>query len=88
MESLVLQMGKYSFHVSITTGQAILRLVSAKNTLQIGNYHCPADLLFDWFGFDQTSKTVVNATVAKQLNPIKINRRSSVILPLKLVFSG
>ena len=83
-----MQMGKDSFHVSITTGQAILRLVSAKNTLHIGNYHCPADLLFDWFRFDQTSKTVVNATVAKQLNPIKINRRSSVILPLKLVFSG
>ena len=53
MESLVLQMGKDSFHVSITTGQAILRLVSAKNTLHIGNYHCPADLLFDWFGSDK-----------------------------------
>ena len=24
-----------------------------------GNYQCMADLLFDWFGFDQTSKTVL-----------------------------
>ena len=35
------------------------------------------DLLFDRFGFDQTSKTVVNSTKAKQLNPDK-NRRSVV----------
>ena len=27
----------------------------------MGKYHCMADLLIDWFGFDQTSKTVVNA---------------------------
>ena len=25
-----------------------------------GKYHCTADLLFDWFGFLQTSKCVVN----------------------------
>ena len=25
-----------------------------------GNYHCMADLLFDRFGSDQTSKSVVN----------------------------
>ena len=30
-----------------------------------------ADLLFDWFGFDHTSKTVVHSTQAKQLNPKK-----------------
>ena len=36
-----------------------------------------ADLLFDWFGFDQTMKTVVHSTLAKQqLNPNnKINRK-------------
>ena len=33
-----------------------------------------ADLLFDWFGFDQTSKAVGNSSQAKQPNPIKINR--------------
>ena len=36
-----------------------------------------ADLLFDWFGYDQTSKTVVLSTKAKQVNPYKINRRSA-----------
>ena len=41
------------------------------NTYHRGNYHCMADLLFDWFGFDQTSKTVVHSTFAKQLNPKK-----------------
>ena len=30
------------------------------------------DLLLDWLGFGQTSKTVVNS---KQLNPNEINRR-------------
>ena len=25
-------------------------------------YHCTADLLFDWFGFDTTSKTAVHST--------------------------
>ena len=27
-----------------------------------------ADLVFDWFGFDQTSKVVVDSTNANQLN--------------------
>ena len=35
-----------------------------------------ADLLFDWFGFDQTIKLVVHSTYPKQLNPNKINKRS------------
>ena len=33
-----------------------------------------ADLLFDWFGFDQTSKYVI----ARQLNPNKIDMWSTV----------
>ena len=38
-----------------------------------------AVLLFDRFGFDQTSKAVANSTSAKQpKNPNKINRRSAV----------
>ena len=37
-----------------------------------------ADLLFDWFGFDQTSKADSNSTQAKQLNPNKISKRSAV----------
>ena len=62
--------------------------IATENTQHRGKYHCTSDLLSDWFGFDQTSKTVVCATEAKQLNPNKINRRSAVILlPIKLVFS-
>ena len=34
-----------------------------------GKYHCTTDLVFDWFGFDQTSKSAVDLTYAKQLNP-------------------
>ena len=45
-----------------------------------GKYHCKAELLFDLFGFDQTSKTVIHSTLAKQLNPNKINRRSAIHL--------
>ena len=36
--------------------------------------HCMADLLFDWFGFNQSSKSVSNSTQAKQLK----HRRSAV----------
>ena len=42
-----------------------------ENTDHMGKYHCTADILFDWFGFDQTSKYVANTTYAKQLNPKK-----------------
>ena len=34
------------------------------NTHHRGKYHCPADLIFDLFGFDQTSKAVANSTWA------------------------
>ena len=33
---------------------------------------------YDWFGFEQTSKSVAYSTCAKQLNPNKINRRRRV----------
>ena len=54
-------------------------------------YHCTAELLFNWFGFDQASKAVANSTIAKHLNQHKMNRTSvsrTVIVPLKSVFSG
>ena len=35
-------------------------------------------LLFDWFGFGRTSKSVVNLAFAKQLNPNQSNRRSAL----------
>ena len=36
-----------------------------------------ADLLFDWFGLDQPSKTDVHSALAKQVIPNKINRSSA-----------
>ena len=48
-------------------------LVEPENTHHIGKYHCTTDL-FDWFGFDRTSKTVVHSISAKQLNPHKVNK--------------
>ena len=30
--------------------------------------HCMDDLLFDWFGFDQTSNSLVHSIKAKHLN--------------------
>ena len=50
----------------------------AKNTHHMGKYHSTADLLFDWFGFDQTSKADANSTKAKQLKPNKIYKRSAI----------
>ena len=53
-------------------------LLKTENTHKRGKYHCTTDLLFDWFGFNQTSTTVANSTYAKQLNPNKINTRSAI----------
>ena len=52
----------------------------SKNTHQRWKYLCMADLLFDCFRFDQYIETVVNLTEAKQLNPYKIKRMSSLKL--------
>ena len=42
------------------SSNAMIELVTINpgNTHHWGNYHCMADLLFDWFGLDQTSKAV------------------------------
>ena len=37
----------------------------AKNNYHKGKDHCTVDLLFDWFGFGQTSKTADQSTLAK-----------------------
>ena len=47
---------------------------NTENAHHRGEYHCTADLLFEWFRFDQTSKTGVHSTIAKHLKPKKINR--------------
>ena len=46
-------------------------IINSENTqlLHKGKYHCKADLLFDWFGFYQTCKSLSNSTQDKQLNP-------------------
>ena len=41
--------------------------------LQKVKCHCTVDLLFNWFRFNQTSKSVVNSAQAKQLN-LKTNK--------------
>ena len=41
---------------------SFLLKVEAENTHQRGKYRSAADLLLDWFGFDQSSKTVVHST--------------------------
>ena len=37
-------------------------IICAENTHLRGKYNCIADLLFDWFGCDQTNKIFVNST--------------------------
>ena len=56
----------------------------AENTHHRGKYHCVDKVLFDRFGFDQTSKTVFSFNMTKALNQNKINRRSAIqwYLPL------
>ena len=73
-------------------------IVCSKNTRHRGKYHCKADLLFDWFGFSQTSKSDANSIIDiliqyKQSKAVgsKQNKEEVshiVILPFKLVFSG
>ena len=57
--------------------QSQSHFVRLENTHHRGKYHWMNDLLFNWFGFDQMSRTVVHSTLANQLNPNKINRRSA-----------
>ena len=73
---------------------SLKQLVVSENThlLHKGKCHCMADLLFDWFGFDQTCKSLSNSTQAKQLNLNWSNRSSAIQwdfpLQSKWVFSG
>ena len=52
----------------------------------MGKYHCTADLLFDWFGFDQSSKPVCSFNISKSAES-KQNKQEG-ILPFKLVLSA
>ena len=62
------------------------RISYPENTHHRGKYHCTADLQFDWFVFDKTSKTVnISKTADSKQNKQEVSH--TVILPLKLVFS-
>ena len=37
--------------------------------IHMEKFHCETDLLFDRFGSNRTSKSVVNSTLAKLINP-------------------
>ena len=52
-----------------------------ENAHHKGKYYYTVDLLFDWFGFDQTSKTVVHSTCVTPLTLTKKfrNRRSRAV---------
>ena len=56
MMSAAVERGKKGQHVKLVLrGRRVSLLWKRK-------YHCTADLLFDQFGFDRTSKSVVNDT--------------------------
>ena len=52
-------------------------LATAENTHHWGQYHCTADFLFDWFGFDQTGKFFANSNSIKAAES-KQNKQRSV----------
>ena len=46
-----------------------------------GKHNCMADLLFDWFGFGQTSKSVDSFSTTKS-KPVKQEVSRKVIIPI------
>ena len=40
----------------------LVKITNTESTHFGGKYGCRADLLFDWFGFDQKSKADANST--------------------------
>ena len=63
---------RYDSRVVIYERKLFIRLATENNHLLCkGKYHCMTDLLFEWFGFNQTSKYVVNSTKSNQPNPSK-----------------
>ena len=87
-DSFLLNGGADSEHCCISE----VRAAKQRTLTYFVGYHCTADLLFDWFGFDQTCKSLSNSTQAKQLNHNQSNRRSAIqwYFPLRSmrVFSG
>ena len=53
--------------------------------LRKGKYHCTADLLLDWFGFGQTSKSVDSLNPTKKLNPLVFSGLTILTIMLQVV---
>ena len=60
------------------------------HVLHKGNYHCTADLLFDWLGFSCFANVELDRDLQVWSNPNQSNRRSAVqwYFPLWWVFSA
>ena len=56
--------GERVVRLKATVGIKIFEIVGPENTILLrkGKYRCMADLLFDWFRIDQTSKSGVHST--------------------------
>ena len=67
---------KKYFKIQITAECYLNVILSRENSHRREKYHCTADPLVDWFGFDQTGKEVTNTPKTKQVNQNKIKRRS------------
>ena len=47
-----------------------------------GKFHCTADLLFEWFGFARTSKSVVNKVSNGALEKKEMNNHTGPVSKL------
>ena len=68
----------------LLVGRKGIVLAETTHFLRKGKYHCTADLLFDWLGFGQTSKSVYSFNSTKQLNPYEVSECSLVLATILL----
>ena len=63
----------WSFRIEIERrilwSSEVKQLQSENTPFVGGKYQCTADLLFDWFRHNQTSKSVHKFNIPKRLNP-------------------
>ena len=64
------------FSLIVVFNQRILIFVS-------GKYHFMAGLMYGWFGFNRTSKSVNNFNLAAESKPVKHEVKHTMILPLE-----
>ena len=63
------------------TEDSLKLMTDNTHLLHEGKYHCMADLLFDWFGFGQTSKSFDSFSTTKS-KPVKQEVSRKVIIPI------